>query len=116
LPGALTTREIADRMLQALEDTGVFVVDKNLVDTSRISRLISVAGIDPLIRKVSLGEIEVYVLREELAEATCRQTRCREEPPERRRACIVQCYYQEIGAMLEALRKSIIEAAESIEE
>ncbi|MCE4627940.1 MAG: hypothetical protein F7C34_02160 [Desulfurococcales archaeon] len=110
------THDLAKRLARALRDTGVIVVDRRLVDIEKLSRIITVAGIDTLVSRYAHGDLVVYYFRDSAVEARCRQIECRESPPEHRRACIAECYNRELKKTLSTIERNILEAAEALDE
>ncbi len=107
--------EIARRMIESLSsDLHAFIIDKDLVDTKIVQKIITISGIDVYIRKFARENIIIYVLDTPRIKRKCMYEECIDEKKENLNSCLDKCFVESLRKVTNEIINSISETLKSL--
>jgi len=97
-------------------DLYAFIYSPSLVDSSKVTRIIGLAGVERLLDKYARGDIVVYYVKRDAIKAKCVYEACSDVPREELEACVADCFVESIREVAETIAKSVLEAGRIIAE
>jgi len=95
-------------------DLYAFIYSPSLLDSSKVSKIIGLAGVERFLDKYARGDIVVYYVKRDAVRAKCVYEACSDVPREDFEACVADCFVESIREVAERVAESILEAGKVI--